>query len=67
MRISMPTIVVDKEYRRRLAIYNDPESPVGTLATREEVRDHHVWNGESECDDIWCETNEQYEKENGVE
>jgi len=61
--ISMPSIEVDNAYRRRLAIYMDRDSPPGTLATRKELRAHHEQVGESEDDDIWMETNDQYEAE----
>jgi len=61
--ISMPSIEVDNAYRRRLAIYMDHDSPPGTLATRKELRSHHEQVGQSEDDDIWFQTNDQYEAE----
>lgn len=63
MRISMRSVVVTKEYRRRLAIQKNPESSPETLATREVVRNHLEWAGESEDSDIWLDTEEQYQAE----
>lgn len=59
MRITMKTVYVSDEFRRRLRIYTGESG----LATRDEVRAWRVDNGES-CDtDLFVETDAIWDEE----
>ena len=67
MRVAMDTVVVDREFRRRLAMYGAAQ---GFLATRREVQLWYESNGDSanidlykETDDLWFDEVETKQEE----
>jgi len=59
MRIRMKTIVVDQEFRRRLSLYLGQEG----LATRADVRKWREDRGTQSDEDLYDETDDEYEEE----
>lgn len=55
MRVRMGTVIVDREFRRRLRMYLGKPG----LATREEVRSWRETNGKSCDNDMFQETEEE--------
>ena len=61
MKVRMPTVEVDAEFRRRLRMYFGEPG----LATREEVRLWRTSRGVRDDDDLYSETDAEWVAEGG--
>ena len=62
MRVSMPTVEVADEFRRRLRMFHGEKG----LATREEVRSWRTDRGEQTDPSLYDETDDKWEQEQSL-